>query len=362
MKVTEVKNVPVRNDNGGVSLFVRIETDAGIHGLGEVGIANMGRSIMEAVDHLAEVVVGSDPWETERLWQLMFRGNFFPADRVYTCAISAIDIALWDIKGKSVDMPVYKLLGGPVRDKVVSYPHTQGATTEDLVQNCLDRVEEGWKFVRWGQPETSGAFEQSGTSRLEPVESMRLAVDQMSKVREAVGPEIQLLLDIHTRLDTAHTVQMCKDLEEFKPYFLEDPLRSENPASYRNLRNQLNLPIAAGEQWVSKWPFRQVIEEELIDYARIDLCIVGRHHRSCKDNPLGRNPLHRHRPTQPSRTRLRRSLRLTLYGIHQRPASKKCHANLAPSPPTSSLSKSAGKTATHSATTHPDSASKWTWT
>ena len=275
MKVTEVKNVPVRDDGGRVSLFVRIETDAGIHGVGEVGISSMGRAIMEAVDHLAEVVVGSDPWETERLWQLMFRGNFFPADRVYGCAISAIDIALWDIKGKSVDMPVYKLLGGPVRNKVVCYPHTQGATTEDLVQNCLDRVEEGWKFVRWGQPETSGRFEDSGTSLLEPVESMRLAVDQMSKVREAVGPEIQILLDAHTRLDTAHVVQMCKDLEEFKPYFIEDPLRSENPGSYRNLRNQLNLPIAAGEQWVSKWPFRQVIEEELIDYARIDLCIVG---------------------------------------------------------------------------------------
>ena len=275
MKVTEVKNVPVRDENGRVSLFVRIETDAGIHGLGEVGISSMGRAIMEAVDHLAEVVVGSDPWETERLWQLMFRGNFFPADRVYGCAISAIDIALWDIKGKSVDMPVYKLLGGPVRNKVICYPHTQGATTKDLVQNCLDRVEEGWKFVRWGQPETSGAFEQPKTSRLEPVESMRLAVDQMSRVREAVGPEIQILLDAHTRLDTAHVVQMCKDLEEFKPYFIEDPLRSENPASYRNLRNQLNLPIAAGEQWVSKWSFRQVIEEELIDYARIDLCIVG---------------------------------------------------------------------------------------
>ena len=275
MKVTAVKNLPVRDDNGRVSLFVRVETDAGIHGLGEVGISSMGRAIMEAIDHLAEVVVGSDPWETERLWQLMFRGNFFPADRVYGCAISAIDIALWDIKGKSVDMPVYKLLGGPVRDKVVSYPHTQGATTDDLVQNCLDRVEEGWKFVRWGQPETSGRFEDSGTSLLEPVESMRLAVDQMSKVREAVGPDIQILLDAHTRLDTAHTVQMCKDLEEFKPYFIEDPLRSENPGSYRNLRNQVRLPIAAGEQWVSKWSFRQVIEEELIDYARIDLCIVG---------------------------------------------------------------------------------------
>ena len=86
----------------------------------------MGRAVMEAIDHLSEVVVGSDPWETERLWQLMFRGNFFPADRTYGCAISAIDIALWDIKGKSVGMPVYKLMGGPTRDKVVCYAHTQG--------------------------------------------------------------------------------------------------------------------------------------------------------------------------------------------------------------------------------------------
>ena len=275
MKVTKVQNVPISAPGGRNALFVRIETDNGLYGLGEVGIASMGRAIMEAVDHLAEVVVGSDPWETERLWQLMFRGNFFPADRVYGCAISAIDIALWDIKGKAAGLPVYKLLGGPVREKVVCYPHTQGATTEELVQNCLDRVEEGWKFVRWGLPETSGIFEALGTSRLEPTESMRIAVDQMARVREAVGPDIQLCLDAHTRLDTAHIVQMCKDLEEFKPYFVEDPLRSENPGSYRNLRNQVSVPIAAGEQWVSKWPFRQVIEEELIDYARIDLCIVG---------------------------------------------------------------------------------------
>ncbi len=275
MKVTQIRNFPVRDADGRIYFIVRVDTDAGIHGLGEVGISNIGRAVTEAVDHLAEAVVGSDPWETERLWQLMFRGNFFPADRVYGCAISAIDIALWDIKGKSVGKPVYKLLGGPVRDKVISYVHTQGATIDDLVENSVKRVDEGWKFVRWGQPETSGKFEQSGVSILEPVESMRLAVEQMRRVREAVGPDIQILLDVHTRLDTAHVVQMCKDLEEFKPFFIEDPLRSENPGSYRNLRRQLNLPIAAGEQWVSKWSFRQVIEEELIDYARIDLCIVG---------------------------------------------------------------------------------------
>jgi len=198
----------------------------------------------------------------------MFRGIFFPADKVYSCAISAIDIALWDIKGKALGMPVYKLLGGPLRDKVVCYPHTQGRTTEDLVKNCEHAVQEGWKFVRWGQPETDKGI-------LEPVKSIQIAEEQMALVREAVGPDINICFDVHTRLDTAHSIALCKALEPYKPFFIEDPLRSENPASYRTLARHVSLPIAAGEQWASKWSFREVIEEELINYARIDLCIVG---------------------------------------------------------------------------------------
>ena len=275
MKVTQIRSFSVQDEGGRAYMIVRVDTDAGHHGLGEVGIRNWGRAIKEAINHLAELVIGADPWETERLWQEMFRSGFFPADRVYTCAISAIDIALWDIKGKSIDMPVYKLLGGPVRNKVVCYPHTQGKTVDELVANSVAAVEAGWKFVRWGQPETGGEFEGSGISTLEPVESMRIAVEQMGRVREAVGPDIQITFDVHTRLDTAHVVQMCRDLEEFKPFFIEDPIRSENQGSYRNLRRQVNLPIAAGEQWANKWSFREVIEEDLIDYARIDLCIVG---------------------------------------------------------------------------------------
>ncbi len=275
MKVTQIRSFSVQDEGGRAYMIVRVDTDAGHHGLGEVGIRNWGRAIGSAIDHLAELVVGADPWETERLWQEMFRSGFFPADKVYTCAISAIDIALWDIKGKSVDLPTYKLMGGPVRNKVVSYPHTQGKTIDELVANSVAAVEAGWKFVRWGQPETGGEFEGSGISTLEPVESMKIAVEQMSAVREAIGPDIQMTFDAHTRLDTAHVVQMCKDLEQFKPFFIEDPIRSENHGSYRNLRRQVNLPIAAGEQWASKWDFREVIEEDLIDYARIDLCIVG---------------------------------------------------------------------------------------
>jgi len=183
-------------------------------------------------------------------------------------------------KGKSVNMPLYKLLGGPVRNKVVCYPHTQGSTTQELVDNSKRAVDEGWKFVRWGQPETHGVFEEAELTgqmpgKLEPVESVRIATEQMSLVREAVGEEIGLLLDVHTRLDTAHVIDLCDRLKEFKPFFIEDPLRSESPHAYRNLSKHTSLPIAAGEQWSSKWQFRQVIEEDLINYARIDLCIVG---------------------------------------------------------------------------------------
>ncbi len=276
MRVTRINSWSVADAHGRAYFIVKVETDEGIYGLGEVGIRNWGEAIAKAIDHLAEIVVGEDPFSTEKLWQQMFRGGFFPADKVYCCAISAIDIALWDIKGKALNMPTYKLLGGPVRDRVVCYPHTQGKTNEELVENSVRAVEEGWKFVRWGQPQTDGTIEDVGPEgRLEPVESMRIAEQQMAMVREAVGPDIQLCFDVHTRLDTAHVVAMCKTLEPYRPFFIEDPLRSENPASYRTLARHVSLPIAAGEQWATKWSFREVIEEELISYARIDLCIVG---------------------------------------------------------------------------------------
>jgi L-alanine-DL-glutamate epimerase-like enolase superfamily enzyme len=269
MKITRIKSYSVADSDGRSYFIVKVETEEGIYGLGEVGIRWWGAAIEKAIEHLSEIVIGQDPLSTERLWQHMFRGSFFPADKVYTCAISAIDIALWDIKGKALGLPVYKLLGGPVRDKVICYPHNQGRTNEELVENCLRTTQEGWKFVRWGQPIT-GAKRQ-----LEPVKSIRMAEKQMALVREAVGPDIEICFDVHTRLDTAHAIALCKSLETYKPFFIEDPLRSENPGSYRTLARHVSIPIAAGEQWASKWAFREVIEEELINYARIDLCIAG---------------------------------------------------------------------------------------
>jgi galactonate dehydratase len=280
MKVTQIRSFPVRDVDGRLYFIVRVDTDAGIYGLGEVGVARLGRSIAIAIEHLAEIVIGSDPWETERLWQQMFRGLFFPAERVYACAISGIDIALWDIKAKSVGMPLYKILGGPTREKVACYPHVSGETTQEIVDDALKHVDEGWKFVRTGQPTTTPLVGQYGgpqpaTAELDPIKSISMAVEQFSAIRDAVGPDIQICTDLHTRLDPTHSIALCRQLEEFKPFFVEDAVRSENPASYRNIRRQTRVPLAAGEHWWSKWPFREVIEDESIDYCRIDLCIVG---------------------------------------------------------------------------------------
>ena len=325
VKVTAVKPYPIRDAEGKGYFIVKVETDEGIYGLGEVGIPNWGGAIAQAVGHLSEVVIGQDPWSTERLWQQMFRGGFFPADKVYCCAISAIDIALWDIKGKAAGLPVYKLLGGPVRDKVVCYKHTQGRNNEELLENCRQAVAEGWKFVRWGQPETGGAFEYHSArdplgepSILEPVESILLAEEQMGLVREAVGPDIQICLDVHTRLDTAHVITLCRALEKFNPFFIEDPLRSENPASYRTLARHVSSAHrgwgAVGVEMVVQGGDRGGADQ-LCPHRPVH---SGRADGGAEDNPLGGDALHRHRSAQSAGAGQRGGVRESVHGVHER--------------------------------------------
>ena len=266
MRVTAVKTFPIQAERP--FLFVKVETDEGVSGVGEAGLTWRERAVEAAVHHLAPDLLGQDPLRTEHLWQVMFRGGFFPADKVLCAAISAIDIALWDIKGKALGQPVYTLLGGLVRDRVVCYPHNSGETVDALVADCLRTAAEGWKFVRWSPPATSEGV-------LEPSQATRQAVAQMEAVRGALGDTVEMCLDVHTRLDPPHAIWLCREVERFRPFFIEDPLRSENPASYRTLARATAVPIAAGEQWASKWAFREAVEEELVQYARVDLCIVG---------------------------------------------------------------------------------------
>jgi galactonate dehydratase len=268
MKITNVECYPVWGGHRNF-LFVVVDTDEGIYGVGESGITGRELAIMGAIEHFKPLLIGQDPFRVEHLWQVLFRGGFFPAQRILTSAMSAIDIALWDIKGKALNVPIYELLGGLVRDKVVCYPHNRGEVDniQTLVESCLETKEDGWKFVRWGLP-NDGQI-------LEPRKAVRAAIKQFQAVREAVGEDIELCFDVHTRLDLPEAVWLCQEVEQFAPFFIEDPLRSENPDSFKTLRPRTRVPLAAGEQFSSKWEFRQLIEEEWIDYARIDLCIVG---------------------------------------------------------------------------------------
>jgi L-alanine-DL-glutamate epimerase-like enolase superfamily enzyme len=268
VRITAIETYPVW---GGFRnyLFVVVDTDEGICGLGEAGITGRELAVVGAIEHFKSLLVGQDPFRSEHIWQILFRGGFFPAQRVLSAAISAIDIALWDIKGKALGVPVYELLGGHVRDRVVCYPHNVGHLLEvqSLVDSCLQTKEEGWKFVRWDLPHQG--------EMLEPRSSVRMAIQQVQAVREAIGDEIEIVFDVHTRLDLADAVWLCQEIEPFRPFFVEDPLRCENPDSFKTLRPRTTVPLAAGEQFSSKWEFRQLIEEEWIDYARLDLCLVG---------------------------------------------------------------------------------------
>jgi len=268
VKITALETYPVWNGSRNW-LFVVIDTDEGVWGVGEAGISGREPAVVAAARQLGQSLIGQDPFRIEHHWQTMFRGGFFPAQRIVSAAISAIDIALWDIKGKALGVPVYELLGGKVRDKVVCYPHNSGhgMDVDTWVQSCRATTAEGWKFVRWGLPQDGNI--------LEPRPAILAALAQFEAVRAAVGDDVEICFDVHTRLDLPDTLWLCQEAEKYRPFFIEDPLRCENPDSFKTLRPRTTVPLAAGEQFSSKWEFRQLIEEEWIDYARIDLCIVG---------------------------------------------------------------------------------------
>jgi L-alanine-DL-glutamate epimerase-like enolase superfamily enzyme len=251
-------------------LFVVVDTDEGIYGVGESGLSSRELAVQGAIEHFKPQLIGQDPMRIEHIWQTLWRGGFFPAGGIVGGAVSAIDIALWDIKGKALGVPVYELLGGLVRDKVVCYPHVTGDSTESLIENALQHVEEGWKFVRWGL-----SMEHAQGNQFEPRAAIRYAAKQWEAMREAVGEEIELCFDMHTRIEPPEAIWLCREVEQYRPFFMEDPIRSESMESVRIVRQHVNVPLAIGEQFAGKWAFRQIIEEELTDYARVDLCIAG---------------------------------------------------------------------------------------
>ncbi|GAA3698671.1 galactonate dehydratase [Nonomuraea antimicrobica] len=269
MKITgwELLTLP---DHGDSMMLLAIDTDEGLYGLGEVGIRSRQKAVAGGIEHLGELLVGEDPTRIEHLWQVMFRRGFFPADRFLSAAIAAVDVALWDLRGKALGVPLYELFGGRVRDHVPAYTHL-GDDYHDI-EAFLDRarglVADGWRHLRFAVPHApDGVLDQRA--------SMRAGIELFHQMRAAVGEEVELILDVHTRLDPPEAVTLCREIEAARPYFVEDPLRSEGLDAYRMLRARTGVPLAAGEQFGSKWEFQRLVEPDLIDYARVDVGVAA---------------------------------------------------------------------------------------
>jgi L-alanine-DL-glutamate epimerase-like enolase superfamily enzyme len=269
MKITgvEVLTIPDRGDS---MMLVAVDTDAEIHGLGEVGIRTRQEAARGALRHLGDLLVGQDATRIEHLWQLMSRSGFFPADRFLSSAVAAVDVALWDIAGKALGVPVHRLLGGKVRDWVPCYAHVPGedGPLDDFVASCRELAGAGWRHLRFAVPTPASPV-------VEPRRSVLATLERFQAARDAVGNEVELIVDVHTRLDPPDALLLCRELEDARPYFVEDPLRAESPQAYRQLRARTRVPLAAGEQFGSKWEFRTLIDEDLVDFVRPDLGIIG---------------------------------------------------------------------------------------
>ncbi len=269
MQITDVFALAVHYPARGRNLnFVIVETDAGISGIGESGITGKELAIAGCIEHWRPLLIGQDPLRIEHIWQRLYRGGFFKGGQVVTAAISAIDIALWDILGRTLDVPLYQLLGGKCREKVVAYPHVSGDSVAAVADNARRVVDRGYKFVRISTTDASGGI-------FEPRHVIRQTQAWAEAVRDAIGPDIELCIDFHTRLDPHQAVLLADRLSDLDLFFIEDPARSENPDAYAHVRAHTNIPIAGGEELATKWEFKPLIERDLIDYVRVDLCIVG---------------------------------------------------------------------------------------
>lgn len=271
MKITDIKTYPTwighRNQ-----CIVKVETDEGLYGWGESGLSGRELAVAGAIKHYREFLVGRDPLRIGALWQEMYRSQYFEGGRVLTAAISAIDIALYDIAGKALGVPVYQLLGGKQRDFVPCFATTGAPSGPQLVEDVKLLIEKGWNVIRT----TPGHPNRDGSQPIfEPRDSIGLTAKWLTKVREVVGPEPVLGIDYHHRLTVAEAASFCQRMPSGTLDFIEEPIRDETPEAYEALRRMVDIPFAIGEEFSSKWAFLPYIERGITDFARIDICNVG---------------------------------------------------------------------------------------
>jgi mannonate dehydratase len=271
---------------------LKIETDQGVYGIGDATLNGRELAVASYLsDHVIPCLIGRDAHRIEDIWQFLYRGAYWRRGPVTMCAIAAVDMALWDIKGKVAGLPVYQLLGGACREGAMVYAHATGASIEEALDQAEHYVAEGFKAVRlqagvpglkstYGVAKGPGPYEPADADL--PTENfwstekyMRSVPALFEAARDRLGWDVHLLHDIHHRLTPIEAGRLGKDLEPYRPFWLEDATPAENQAAFRLIRSHTTAPLAVGEVFNSIWDCKQLIEEQLIDYVRATVVHAG---------------------------------------------------------------------------------------
>lgn len=278
-------------------VLVKIQTNQpGLHGWGDATCSGSELAVAKMIEeHLAPGLSGADPMRIENLWQTLFHLPYYRSGSVHMSAISGIDMALWDIKGKAAGMPVYDLLGGKTRRKLLTYRSVGGRDFKEVEDSVHKLVEQGYKVIKvqvaapgldagYAVPSTKEqrerdeqAYKEGVPPRQvwEPGAYVRILPRLFEHLRKVFGDKAEFLHDVHERITPNQALQLAKDLEPFKLFYFEDPLRPEHLDTFRDIRRQTSTPIAMGEVFTSPTEGRELITEHLIDYLRHDLAHVG---------------------------------------------------------------------------------------
>lgn len=253
-------------------LFVEIATDTGLVGLGESGAWGFQESAAAAITRFADYLIGKDPLKIEHHWQYMYRWSHFRGSAVMG-AISAIDIALWDLAGKHFNAPVHALLGGSVRNRARVYYHVFGETTDELCEGIANARKQGFTAVGHLTPFLDSPREEPYFES--HARKIGGAVDAVARYREVAGSDVDLCIEIHRRLAPFEAVQLGLAIENYRPFFLEDPVLPDNIDEMAYVASKVNIPIATGERFTSLWEFQMLLARNGAQMVRPDVCLVG---------------------------------------------------------------------------------------
>ena len=283
--IQDVKTYLIQTSGAGTRfIIVKIETsEPGLFGLGCATFTQRFRAVHAAIEsHIKPFVIGKDATRSEELFQMMMVQGYWRNGPVLNNAISGIDQALWDIKGKLANLPVYQLLGGKCREAAAVYAHADGREPKEVVENVRKFQEQGYRYIRVQMGGYGGKAQKMvkpdgalDGAYFDPREYTRRMLKMIDYVRQEVGEEVELLHDVHERLSPIDTVQFAKDVEPYKLFFLEDSLAPEDIEYFRMIRQLCATPIAMGELFNNPREWRLLIEERLIDFIRMHVSQMG---------------------------------------------------------------------------------------